>query len=287
MTGIERLGGLGLVVALGLVHAGCGGSSGGGGGGAAPAPGSGQQTTTPPASSFTLNPSTPSGVAPFSLALTDTSTGAPTSWLWTFGDGNTSTQQHPTHVYQQPGTYTVTLVASNAAGQGTTASRGDVSVLSGGTSPGQVGSPFWYVGNQFGGALKQHTSSEAALAQQVLTLVNQERQAAGVAPLLQADTQATTAAKAHAEDMVGRSYFSHTSPEGWTPQNRLQMTGGSGFSLVGENIAVGQQTAQAVMTAWMGSSGHRANILDPRYTHLGVGVSQVSGPHWVQVFLRR
>lgn len=161
---------------------------------------------------------------------------------------------------------------------------------SGPAAPGgavqQVGSQYWYVGDTFGNALKVHTSAEASLAQQVVNLVNQERLAAGQVPLL-VDTSAEEAAKAHAEDMDGRSYFSHTTPEGWSPATRLQLLDASGYTRVGENIAVGQPTPQDVMTAWMGSTGHRANILDPGYTHIGVGVVEAPGPYWVQVFLTR
>ena len=100
---------------------------------------------------------------------------------------------------------------------------------------------------------------------------------------------AERAAKAHAEDMEGRGYFSHSTPEGWSPSRRLSLTGASGYSAVGENIAVGQPTPQDVMADWMASSGHRANILNASYTHLGVGVAERAGggPYWVQVFLRR
>lgn len=147
------------------------------------------------------------------------------------------------------------------------------------------GSQYWYQGNTVGNPYKTHDASEAALAAQILSMVNQERANAGVAPL-SADSSAERAAKVHAEDMVGRSYFSHTTPEGWGPSERLTMTGATGFNSAGENIAYGQASAAAVMAAWMNSSGHRANILNASYTHLGVGVHEASR-HWVQVFLRR
>jgi|GEM_PF-1841684 len=57
-----------------------------------------------------------SGPVPLVVQFTDLSTGDPTSWLWSFGDGATSTEQHPTHTYRLPGTYTVNLTASNSAG---------------------------------------------------------------------------------------------------------------------------------------------------------------------------
>lgn len=67
-----------------------------------------------PTASFTASPT--SGQAPLAVQLTDTSTGSPTSWSWDLGDGTTSTAQNPTVTYQAAGTYTVTLVASNAGG---------------------------------------------------------------------------------------------------------------------------------------------------------------------------
>jgi PKD repeat protein len=70
-------------------------------------------TPTAPVASFTATPT--SGTAPLSVHFTDTSTGSPTSWAWTFGDGATSTSQNPSHVYAA-GTYTVGLTVANSAG---------------------------------------------------------------------------------------------------------------------------------------------------------------------------
>lgn len=234
-----------------------------------------------PRSEFTTTPARPAGVAPFAVSFVDASTNAPTTWRWDFGDGQTGTGANPTHTYAQPGRYTVTLTASNAAGPGVAAMKRDLVLV----VDRNAGSPYWYVGDVYGGALKVHSASEAQLAQQVLTLVNRERALVG-APALQSDTQAERAAKAHVEDMAGRGYFDHVSPEGWTPEDRLRMTGGSGYSLVGENIAVGQRTAADVMAAWMASPGHRMNLLDPRFTHLGVGVDEPTF-HWAKVLVRR
>jgi len=155
----------------------------------------------------------------------------------------------------------------------------------GGTSAPAQGSPHWHEGDTVGNPLKTHSAAEAQFANEVLNLVNQERAAAGV-PAVAFDSDAERAAKAHCEDMEGRGFFSHTTPEGWSPSDRLDMLGASGFSGVGENIAVGQSTPQAVMDAWMNSSGHRANILRDSFTHLGVGYDE-DGRHWCQVFLTR
>ena len=70
-----------------------------------------------PVASFTVNNT--SGTAPQTINFTDTSSNNPTSWLWDFGDGNTSTIQDPTHIYNTPGTYTVTLTAGNNDGNNT------------------------------------------------------------------------------------------------------------------------------------------------------------------------
>ena len=73
-----------------------------------------------PTAGFTATPTT--GTAPLVVNFTDTSSGSPTSWAWTFGDGGTSTSQSPTHVFNSVGTFTVTLVASNAGGPSAPAS---------------------------------------------------------------------------------------------------------------------------------------------------------------------
>ncbi|MFA5221141.1 MAG: PKD domain-containing protein [Methanoregula sp.] len=70
-----------------------------------------------PVASFTVD--TTSGITPLAVAFTDTSTYTPTAWLWTFGDGSISTEQNPTHTYTDAGTYTVTLVVTNAEGSDT------------------------------------------------------------------------------------------------------------------------------------------------------------------------
>ena len=73
--------------------------------------------TSPPSASFAASPTT--GQAPLAVNFTDTSTGAPTSWQWDFGDGQSSTTRNPSHTYSDPGTYTVTLTATNANGSST------------------------------------------------------------------------------------------------------------------------------------------------------------------------
>ena len=233
-----------------------------------------------PAAAFDVTP-TADGMAPFTASFTDTSTQQPTSWLWDFGDGATSTDQHPIHTYNTPGRYTVTLSTSNQSGPGAPLTRTDLILV----VDASAGSRHWYQNDTYGNPYKAADAGEASLAQQVLALVNQERANAGVAPL-QLDAEAEVAAQVHAEDMQSRLFFNHVTPEGWTVGDRLQMTGASGYTTEGENIAMGQQTAADVMAAWMASAGHRANILSPNFTHIGVGVAQ-NTPFWAQVFLQR
>ncbi|HLN75838.1 MAG TPA: LamG-like jellyroll fold domain-containing protein [Nocardioidaceae bacterium] len=89
-----------------------------------------------PTAAFTGTPT--SGSAPLNVSFTDQSTGSPTSWSWTFGDGGTSTAQNPTHTYNQAGTYTVSLTSTNSSGSNTATKTGFVTV--GSTPPPPSGS---------------------------------------------------------------------------------------------------------------------------------------------------
>ena len=118
----------------------------------------------------------------------------------------------------------------------------------------------------------------------VLDLVNQERAAAGCAPVA-ADAGLARVARAHSADMRDRGYFSHTTPDGLSPWDRAAAAGVQGASA--ENIAQGYGDAASVMAGWMDSPGHRANILDCSNTRLGTGVADGDGgPWWTQLFGR-
>ena len=124
---------------------------------------------------------------------------------------------------------------------------------------------------------------DMSVANQILSIVNKERAANGL-PALTLDTQLCTAAQAKAEDMKAKNYFSHTSPTYGSPFEMMKKFGIS-YRAAGENIAKGQKTPQAVMSAWMNSDGHRKNILGKSYTQLGVGYVYNNGsPYWVQLF---
>jgi uncharacterized protein YkwD len=127
-------------------------------------------------------------------------------------------------------------------------------------------------------------SGNAALEAEVLSIVNQERAKAGC-PAVTADDRLTAAARGHSADMAARGYFSHTTPEGVEFATRITEAGYR-WSRAGENIAKGQRTPQAVMTSWMNSAGHKANILNCGFRNLGVGVAaDASGALvWTQDF---
>ncbi len=127
---------------------------------------------------------------------------------------------------------------------------------------------------------------ESAQAAEILKLVNQERQKAGV-PALKLSDQLNDIATVKAKDMADKRYFSHDSPTYGSPFQMLQQFGVN-YSYAGENIAAGQKTPEQVMTDWMNSSGHRANILNKNYTQLGVGFYNGGqyGTEWVQLFIK-
>ena len=119
---------------------------------------------------------------------------------------------------------------------------------------------------------------------QVVNLVNRERKSAGLESL-QSDSELNRLARRKAEDMAEKGYFSHTSPTYGSAFDMLKAAGYS-YRTAGENIAMGQKTAEAVMNGWMNSSGHRANILSSGYSKIGVGyaVNKQGTPYWVQIF---
>lgn len=111
--------------------------------------------------------------------------------------------------------------------------------------------------------------------------VNAHRGSVGCPELLW-NPDVAAVAQAHSEDMVARDFFSHTNPDGLSPFDRLAEAG-IGYSGAAENIAYGYATAEAVLAAWLGSPGHRANIENCSLTEHGVGLQ---GTHWTHLFIR-
>lgn len=126
--------------------------------------------------------------------------------------------------------------------------------------------------------------SDLSYADEVVRLVNAERAKAGIAPLIM-DDKLYQAATVRCEEIM--SVFSHTRPDGSSCFTALQQAEAS-YSKAGENIAIGQSTPAQVVAAWMDSPGHRANILDPGFSRIGVAVlpagSGYGGYAWAQFF---
>lgn len=126
-----------------------------------------------------------------------------------------------------------------------------------------------------------------ALENEVIRLVNIERGKQGLAPVT-GNWQLSRVARYKSTDMRDKNYFSHYSPTYGDPFKMMHDFGIT-FYAAGENIAMGQPTPQAVMTAWMNSQGHRANILNPQYNEIGVGVAKTQNGtiYWTQEFIKR
>jgi len=127
----------------------------------------------------------------------------------------------------------------------------------------------------------------AAYAAEVVRLVNEERAKVGAAPLASSNSKLSAAAQKRAQEAAG--YFSHTRPDGteWEtvlPEYGIQFP--ADYTAWGENLAGGQKTPAEVVQAWMGSEGHKKNILKTSYNWIGVGVYEKDGTlYWSQLFL--
>ena len=119
-------------------------------------------------------------------------------------------------------------------------------------------------------------------AQEVVRLVNIEREKAGLAPLTM-DATLSAAAQVRAQEIDVS--FSHTRPDGTSCFTVLKEFG-IGYRACGENIAKGSPSPARVVEGWMNSAGHRANILNENFTTIGVGVhADAAGTlHWAQLF---
>ena len=135
-------------------------------------------------------------------------------------------------------------------------------------------------GNGSGSTGGTSTGTSSA-AQAVLAEVNAARAQNGLSALT-LDANMNRAAAVRAAELA--QSFSHTRPNGSRGLTALNEAGVS-YRTAGENIASGQQTAQAVVSAWMNSSGHRANILSASFGRMGVGQATIGGrTYWVQLF---
>ncbi|MGI1659373.1 MAG: CAP domain-containing protein [Desulfitobacterium sp.] len=126
------------------------------------------------------------------------------------------------------------------------------------------------------------TTTASTQEEAMINEINKERAAAGLAPV-KVDLRLAEVAQLKANDMNTNGYFSHTSPTYGSPYDMLRAAGIQ-YRAAGENIAR-NRSVDFAMAAFMSSDGHRKNILNPAYTHVGVGVvSNSSGNYYVQIF---
>ncbi len=126
--------------------------------------------------------------------------------------------------------------------------------------------------------LTPEPSNLATVRASVLCLINRVRAEHGEEPL-QTNADLERAAEEHSQELVADDYFAHVSPSGETPVDRIRATGyipgpSSGY-VIGENLAWGTlnlSTPQAIVSAWVASPGHLANILEAQYKDTGIGV---------------
>jgi uncharacterized YkwD family protein/spore coat assembly protein SafA len=120
---------------------------------------------------------------------------------------------------------------------------------------------------------------------EVVRLTNEQRAKYGLPPL-KMDWQLARVARYKSADMRDKNYFQHNSPTYGSPFTMMRNFGIQ-YRTAGENIAAGQRTPQEVVNAWMNSPGHRANILNKNFTHIGVGYAKGGsyGHYWTQMFI--
>ena len=136
-------------------------------------------------------------------------------------------------------------------------------------------------GSGTGSGSSSASSTLTADELEVFNLINQQRANNGLSAL-KIDVEVQRVARIKAQDMVDNNYFSHNSPIYGTPFNMLKNFGIS-YKTAGENIA-GNSSNSAAVTAWMNSSGHKANILNSGYNYTGIGV--VSSPKYGKIYVQ-
>lgn len=122
--------------------------------------------------------------------------------------------------------------------------------------------------------------------QKMINLVNSERKKNGLTPY-KVDSELTRVARIKAQDMVKNNYFSHYSPTYGSPFEMMDHFGIE-YVRAGENIA-GNQSVEGAHRSLMNSSGHRQNILNPNFTHIGIGIKESDryGYIYVQMFISK
>lgn len=141
-------------------------------------------------------------------------------------------------------------------------------------------------GNSTGGSSNTTTNTSGLTKDEleVFNLINEQRTKNGLSAL-KINSEVQNVARIKAQDMVKNNYFSHTSPTYGSPFDMLNSFKVS-YKTAGENIA-GNSSNSAAVTAWMNSSGHKANILNSSFNYTGIGVVNGSkyGKIYVQMFI--
>lgn len=131
-------------------------------------------------------------------------------------------------------------------------------------------------------------------AKAVLAIINAARSKAGCAPL-KLNSKLMAAAKKHATSMAEKNFFGHKGKDGSKPSSRAKRQGYS-YHMIAENIAAGLSSATQAANSWLGSSGHRKNILNCKLKDTGIAVAYQSDDepmdgnskpyyyYWVQIF---
>lgn len=133
---------------------------------------------------------------------------------------------------------------------------------------------------------KQEVDAATQFEREIIRLTNVERSQKGLAPL-KAHGELSKVARLKSEDLRDKNYFSHDSPTYGSPFDMIKKFGIK-YSSAGENIAAGYSTPEQVVQGWMNSEGHRANILDKNFTHIGVGYAKGGsyGHYETQMFIK-
>lgn len=119
----------------------------------------------------------------------------------------------------------------------------------------------------------------------IVRCANRNRIRRGLAPLI-VEASLGSAARLHSRNMLRHGFFDHTDPWAMGPGDRVALFDASPWA-IGENISAGYTSSSSACRGWMASSGHRDNILDPGYTHIGAGFARGPrgyGYHYTQVF---
>lgn len=145
----------------------------------------------------------------------------------------------------------------------------------------QIKDPHWiYPGDVLHVPLPD--DSVSAYEREVVELVNAIRAERGLGKL-EENWELSRVARFKSRDMREKHYFSHTSPTYGSPFEMMRAFG-LAYRTAGENIAMGYPTPASVVDGWMNSEGHRANILNPSFTVIGVGYV-ADGNYWTQMFI--